>query len=121
MDTPANYPYAHSFVWGGNNGGRPRTIITSIDVYEGSNQEPVHMAVPLSAYADLGTPRIAKVTTTGSRAFQLKILGGDAASAYTAVLDLKDDRLVHRTVTYGEFPEALSEETTYRLNPPPVN
>jgi len=108
-DTPAGYIYGNAYEWGGNNQGRPQTVVAGIDVYDGGNKTPV----PLSAFADLGTPRIVKVQATGSNQFSLTIRGGDAAGAYTATLRFQGSALVARKVTSGEFPDQVWEETKY--------
>jgi len=117
METPPGFPYAHSFQWGGDESRPPHTIITSIAVFEGDAKEPVPMAVPLSAYADLGTPNRATLVPLGSDGFLLKIDGGDASSGYHATLRFKDNHLIHRSVKLGEFPDVLHEDTRYTLNP----
>jgi hypothetical protein len=97
--------------WGADEVTRPKEIIKYIRVSSGA--EKAH--VPLSAYADLGDPRLASLSATG-RGFSIKIKGGDAAGAYEVTLEFEDNTIVRRHVASGEFPDQAWEETVYTFN-----
>src|ERR1035437_5082531 len=95
-----SYIYKKAFTWGGDIDSPPKSIIANIIVSE--NKQNVF--VPLSAYADLGDPRHIELKSSDG-GYQLRIVGGDAAGSYTAILTFNSHGITHRKVISGEFPE----------------
>lgn len=102
IQPPNGYAYAKAYMWGGDETSPPKRIITSITVL--GNGQP--MFVPLSAYADLGSPRRISLERLPERGFRLIVHGGDAAGSYTAMLDFNGNEISRRKVVSGEFPQA---------------
>lgn len=108
LKIPSRYPYAHAFMWGGDEVKMPKTVITAIEIFSGTEK----IYVPLSAYGDLGDPSQVSLERT-RKGFQIMIQGGDAAGSYKAVLVFNNENIERRKVTHGEFSNEVWEETTY--------
>jgi hypothetical protein len=72
----------------------------------------VPIFVPRSAFADLGAPRSVSVNTH-RRGFNIVVIGGDAATSYTAKLRFSYLEIKSRRVEGGEFKDSAWEETTF--------
>ena len=102
--------------WGTDHGAKGALEISKLTIYR--KNQPI--TVPVSAYTGLLWPwKLAVVPTRGG--CRVRIVGSDAAGAYTCVLYIKGDKVVERTVHGGEFPE--NNEITYYhyLNPKDVD
>ena len=104
---------AASWIWGSEQ-ECPKWSIRRLEV---KAKEKVF--IPISAFADLANVTSLKTEPFGS-GFRVRIMGGDAATAYEAVLEFDGPRkaddqpvLRKRTVRSGEFPDQVWEETTY--------
>jgi hypothetical protein len=97
--------------WGGEDMEPPQTVFSQLVVVVGGHD----VFVPLSAFADLGSPRTVEVKVT-RRGFDLIIGGGDASASYRALLAFEGRELTRRRVQHGEFPKEAWEETRYRFN-----
>ena len=97
--------------WGGEDIEPPRFLVSQLNVTVGGDE----VFVPISAFVDLGTPRDVEVTAT-HRGFDVIIRGGDAATAYRAILVFERRSLIRRRVQLSEFPIEAAEETKYRFN-----
>lgn len=97
--------------WGGEDIEPPQTVVSQLFVVVDGHD----VFVPLSAFADLGSPRTVEVKVTG-RGFDLIIAGGDASASYRALLTFEARELTRRRVQHGEFPKEAWEETRYRFN-----
>jgi hypothetical protein len=106
-----SYPYKRGFRWGAEDREPPQTLLASVNV----SVEGVPVFVSLSAYCDLADPRKASLKQTDS-GFVLTITGGDAASAYEAILTFENGNLVRRRVSSREFPKEAWERTEYLYN-----
>ena len=100
------YPYRHAFIWGGDESLMPKTVITALRIEIGTNS----IVTPLSAYSNLGDPRLVSLEKMQS-GFKIIIVGGDAAGSYEAVLLYSMDHILNRKVVHGEFPSEVWEET----------
>ena len=100
-----------AYGWGAEN-RCPDAVITAVVVEQGGRR----LIVPLSAFADLANPHSISLAGKNPRSFSLRISGGDAATAYRAVLQFNATGLVSRRVESGEFPRESNEVTTYRYN-----
>lgn len=97
--------------WGGEDIEPPQSMVSQLVVTVKGDD----VFVPLSAYADLGSPRTIEIRTT-SRGFELVVNGGDASSAYRALLVFEGRLLTRRKVQHREFPREAWEETRYKFN-----
>lgn len=68
--------------------------------------------IPWSTYRDLGNPRHALIQSHGKQII-LVLIGGDAATSYTAKILIDNGILYKRIVHHGEFPDETKEETVY--------
>ena len=102
---------ASSWRWGAEN-KCPGSYISSMEVNIDNN--PVF--IPLSAFADLGNPREIRIETYTEKKFAIILIGGDAATSYTAKLDISNGLLIERLVSHGEFPDGAWEKTLYKFN-----
>jgi len=108
-----DYPYRRALLWGGDliseeDVVMPKVLISTIYVLAGKKK----LIIPLSAYSDLGNPSQVFIKST-SKGFQIIIRGGDAGTAYDAVLKFDARTITGRKVSHGEFPEQVWEETVY--------
>jgi hypothetical protein len=103
---------ANSWRWGVEQ-ACPAKIISSITLEFRGKQ----VFVPYSAFSDLGNPASISVELdpTGNK-YSIKILGGDAATSYVALLKFKSDVLLEKIVRHGEFPDGAWEKTVYKFN-----
>lgn len=108
---PTEYPFKTAFQWGGDHLEPPKFVIGAITASKGDKQ----LFLPLSAYSDLGNPRLASLVVTADGA-RLKIVGGDAGGAYDAVFTFDASGLKERRVSSREFPNRAWEETKYSYN-----
>jgi hypothetical protein len=97
--------------WGGEDVEPPQTVVSQLTVVVGGHD----VFVPLSAFADLGSPRTVEVKVT-RRGFDLIIAGGDASASYRALLAFQGRELTRRKVQHGEFPKEAWEDTRYKFN-----
>lgn len=111
-EPPNNYAYVKAYTWGGDEASPPKKIVKSITIFR--NEQSVF--IPLSAYADLGSPRKISLQKLSASGFRLIISGGDAAGAYSATLDFKRNEITRRKVISGEFPKEVWEQTTFSFN-----
>ena len=102
---------ASSWRWGAEN-KCPGSYISSMVVNIDNN--PVF--IPLSAFADLGNPREIRMETYTEKRFAIILIGGDAATSYTAKLDFSNGVLIERMVSNNEFPDNAWEKTRYKFN-----
>lgn len=103
---------ASSWRWGAEN-ACPRNIIGALEVKVSG--EPVF--IPLSVYADLGNPRTVRIESRKeSGQFVVILIGGDAATSYSATLEFRGNLLTERIVRHGEFPDESWEKTSYKFN-----
>ena len=102
---------ASSWRWGAEN-KCPGSYISSMVVNIDNN--PVF--IPLSAFADLGNPREVRIETYTEKRFAIILIGGDAATSYTARLYFSNGLLIERMVSHGEFPDDAWEKTRYKFN-----
>jgi len=100
-----------AYGWGVEN-ACPSEIVSSVIVEQGA----LRQIVPLSAFADLAMPRSIKLSGVSPKSFTLAIVGGEAATSYTAFLKFNGIALVTRKVESGEFPKDSNETSTYRFN-----
>jgi hypothetical protein len=106
---PLDYPYKSVFLlmWGANPGKSSEDVITAMNVKIGNEE----ISIPLSAYSDLGNPRLVSLEKTKG-GFRVLIKGSDAGEAYDAVLIFEGKNIKSRKVSSSEFPDA-QEETVY--------
>ena len=104
---PTKCNYKPDCKWG-DEGGDRQTFLTAIDVASGG----VSISLPSSAYADLWNPQKASVTRIAF-GFALTITGGDAATAYEAVLEFENGKFMRKYVSSRASPTAAWEETRY--------
>lgn len=103
---------ASSWRWGAEN-TCPNTLIGAVEVRVNTGLA----FVPLSAFADLGNPRIVRIVgRKGEGRFAVMVIGGDAATSYKATLEFREDLLLERVVRHGEFPAESWERTIYKFN-----
>lgn len=103
---------ASSWRWGAEN-ACPNAVIGSVELR--INEELVF--VPISAFADLGNPRVVQIDQRkGKDRFAVILVGGDAATSYKATLEFQKDILLERVVRHGEFPTESWERTIYKFN-----
>lgn len=100
-----------AYGWGAEN-TCPSEIVRAVSVFHAGRRQ----IVPLSAFADLGSPRAARLIGTSSKNFTLLMTGGEASTAYTAYLKFNGTALVSRKVESGEFPKESNEITMYKFN-----
>lgn len=102
---------AASWRWGAEN-RCPKTLISAFEV----KADDKSIFVPISAFADLGNPRTVRIEPGKDKGnFAVVIVGGDAATSYSARLEFKNNFLAKRLVKHGEFPEESWEETIYKF------
>jgi hypothetical protein len=111
-EPPSGFAFSKSYEWGGDEATPPRRIISIITVTRNGK----NLFIPLSAFADLGSPRGMSLQRLSSRSFRITITGGDAAGSYNAMLDFKNGEIVQRRVVSGEFPREVWGKTTYSFN-----
>lgn len=104
-----NFPYDRDGWRWGAEGNNPKEIISKIEVRVNGRQ----VFVPISAYLDLGNPRVIGGMVK-NKELTLMIKGGDAATSYEARLKVGNEAVKHRKVVNGEFSIESTEETTYR-------
>lgn len=97
--------------WGGEDIEPPSTLLSQLT----ATVRGQDAFIPLSAFADLGNPRIVELRAT-RQGFDLIILGGDASASYRAVLVFEGNTLTRRKVQHAEFPNEAWEETRYKFN-----
>jgi hypothetical protein len=103
---------ASSWRWGAED-TCPKTFISALEVKAGD--KPIF--IPISAFADLGNPRTVRIEPCKEKnCFVVTIVGGDAATSYSARLEFKNNLLIKRLVRSGEFPKDSWEETIYKFN-----
>ena len=112
IERPQEFPYSKSYTWGGDDTTSPTRIIKKVIVLRNGQS----LFIPLSAYADLGSPRRISLLKLSSHGFRLVVSGGDAAGSYDAILDFKKNEISRRRVVSGEFPKEVWEETTFSFN-----
>lgn len=112
VQRPHGYVYANAYMWGGDETTPPKRIIKSITILRNGQT----LFVPLSAYADLGSPRKILLQKLPDSGFRLIINGGDAGGSYSAMLDFNRNEISRRKVVSGEFPQEVGEETTFSFN-----
>lgn len=101
-----------SWRWGAE-GACPSYSSESLTVIVGVQQ----IYIPLSAFIDLGDPRSIQLEPRKKKGrFAITIRGGDAATSYTATLELDKNQVLERVVRHGEFPSQSWEKTTYKFN-----
>ena len=102
---------ASSWRWGAEN-TCPKTFISAFQVKAGDKS----IFVPISAFADLGNPRTVRIEPCKEKnCFIVVVVGGDAATSYSARLEFKNNFLIKRLVRHGEFPSESWEETIYKF------
>ncbi len=103
---------ASSWRWGAEN-TCPRNIINALEIKDSGKS----VFIPLSAFADLGNPRTVRIESRkGNDQFAVVLIGGDAATSYSATLEFRDSLLIERVVRHGEFPDESWEKTSYKFN-----
>ncbi|MBT9096594.1 hypothetical protein KFZ76_02565 [Methylovulum psychrotolerans] len=112
IETPADYIYSKAYMWGGDESFPPKNFIKKITIIIGGSLS----FIPLSAYADLGSPRKIALEKLALHGFRLIISGGDAAASYNANLDFKNNEIYRRKVVSAEFPKEVWEETFFSFN-----
>ena len=112
VETPQAYLYRSSFGWGGDESSPPRLIIAAINVVMNDRK----IFVPLTSYVDLGDPRKIFLEPFKNDELLLRIIGGDAAGSYKALLPFNTKFMVSRKVTSGKFPASIWEEERYSFN-----
>ena len=112
IELPDGYPYSKAYRWGGDEVSPPKRIIETLEVVRKNHT----VRIPLSAFVDLGNPRIIELVKLPSHGYRLIIRGGDAAGSYTACLDFRSDEIVQRKVTNSEFPKEVWEKTVFSFN-----
>jgi hypothetical protein len=102
---------ASSWRWGAEN-TCPKTFISALEI----KMEDKPIFIPISAFADLGNPRTVRIEPCNEKhCFVVTIVGGDAATSYSARLEFKNNLLNKRLVRHGEFPKESWEETIYKF------
>ena len=71
--------------------------------------------VPRSAFADLADINNAKLATEHEK-YLLILVGGDASESYVVKIEFDRKHITYRSLTSGEFPERLLQETYYHLD-----
>ena len=94
-------------LWWGAETAPPRSVVSNVQVEVGDH---VYF-IPLSAFADLANPT--DVTISFDDSVQIVIRGGEASTAYEAVLYFGDNTISKRRVFHREFPEDTWEATEY--------
>ena len=102
---------ASSWRWGAEN-KCPNFYISEMLV----SRDDETIFIPLSAFADLGNPKDVKVESHSKDGFSVVVIGGDAATSYTARLEFNKSVLVEKIVRHGEFPDEAWEKTKYKFN-----
>ena len=102
---------ASSWRWGAEN-KCPNFYISEMLV---SNDDE-NILIPLSAFADLGNPKAVKIESHSKNVFSVVVIGGDAATSYTARLKFNKNVLIERVVRHGEFSDEAREKTQYKFN-----
>lgn len=103
-----------AFMWGGDENSPPKKVIKRIEIIRNYRKQKIF--IPLSAYADLGNPKSISLLVLPTSRFRLVIVGGDAAGAYSAILEFKKNEILSRRVISGEFPKEVWEKTVYSFN-----
>ncbi len=86
----------------------PKRIITDLKVIYGGER----VILPASSFTDLCDLRVAKLRKI-KQGFKIDIKGGDAGTAYSAVLIFEGNKLIRRKVVVLEAPSNAWEETVY--------
>jgi hypothetical protein len=107
----SSFPYESALMWGGDDDVLPKAVLSMLSVKVAGKV----VFIPLSAYADLGAVRDASVGAKRG-GFNITILGGDASSAYRAVLQFRSGLLKQRQVASQEFPNQVWQSTSYSFN-----
>jgi hypothetical protein len=102
------YPYKGAFLWGGDVGELPGSVVISIHVFA----DDKNILVPLSAYSDLGDVHYASLEAS-DKGFSLNLHGGETATGYDAKLEFENGHLVSRDIESREFPQQVKETTKY--------
>lgn len=112
IEPPSDFTYRNAYTWGGDETTPPKRIIKAITVLRNGES----LFIPLSVYADLGSPRKISLLKLPSKGFRLTISGGDAAGSYDAMLDFKKNEIFRKRVVSAEFPKEVWEETIFSFN-----
>lgn len=104
-------PVRKGYRWGGEDIEPPQSLVSQLTVAAHGGD----VFVPLSAFADLGSPRTVEVRPT-RKGFDVIVTGGDASAAYRAHLVFEGGVLTRRKVQHGEFPSEAWEDTRYKFN-----
>jgi hypothetical protein len=110
----STYPYEKAFLWGGDYFGEkkiimPKSIISKIDIKVRNEK----IIVPLSAYSDLGNPKLVLFERT-KQGFKLIIEGvGGEETAYKAILEFSGENIQRRRVMLKLFSQEVWQETVY--------
>lgn len=107
----SDFLFRKRYIWGGDESEPPALLIEAIEITVAGEE----VFVPLSAFADLGSPKMASIAVSGS-GFELRIVGGDAGGAYDAILSFDGPWLIRRRVSSRSFPDDAWEETNYAFN-----
>ena len=102
-------PNKDALLWGGDVGQPPETVLSSIQIQNGSGEA---IPIPLSAYGDLGDVKWASLNST-KEGYSLSLHGGETATSYDAELRFAKGLLRTRVVRLREFPEQRWEKATY--------
>lgn len=102
---------AASWRWGAENSCPKKTVIALEIKVDG-----VAVFVPVSCFLDLGDPRSVQIDASKEDRTAITIMGGDAATSYSATLELRGHTLAERIVRHGEFPDESFERTIYGFN-----
>jgi hypothetical protein len=103
---------ANALLWGSER-VCPDSRISSIDIKDGESG----VLIPYSAFADLTEPRSIQILKSAQKMrFSVKIMGGEAATSYTATLYFRNHSMIERVVRSNEFPDDAWERTTYKYN-----
>lgn len=105
--SPLSLDHCEGWRWGAEN-ECPRLALVKLAVYVGKEK----VFLPRSAFADLGLPARIDLKT-GPSLLDVVISGGDAATAYTAILKFSRTELKRRKVFGNEFKQTAWEDTSY--------
>lgn len=86
----------------------PCSIVDCMDI--SVNGKPIF--VPRSAFSDLADLNEVTIKIEKKKII-IKIIGGDASESYIVKIDLNSERIIHRSLVSGEFPDEILEETIY--------
>lgn len=107
---PKNYIYTEGWRWGTDE-STPKRIIKNIQAWWGSEE----IFIPLSVYVDLSNPYDASLRKVEGE-IHLVVKGGDAGTAYEALLIFSKGLIRSKKVVNCEFPDEAWEEITYSFN-----